>query len=221
MDKYHKIESLFMRADERPHPILWGRYRNPAVDYLKDAEWIFTEKIDGMNIRVYWDGYRVSFGGRTDNAQLPPALLDRLNDIFAGETNEVIFEQKFGDTPVMLYGEGFGPKIQNGGGYSSTVDFILFDVYIGKWLIRENVADIANTFGIRAVPIIRRGTLSDTINFVSNGFTSAIGDRPAEGLVGYPKAGLLDENGNRIIVKLKTNELQNAKNQEYERLLQV
>lgn len=25
-------------------------------DYLKDNTWIFTEKVDGTNIRIMWDG---------------------------------------------------------------------------------------------------------------------------------------------------------------------
>ena len=54
MKEYHKIDSLYMR-EEATKRLLPGVYRNPAVAYLKDNEWTFTEKIDGTNIRVVWD----------------------------------------------------------------------------------------------------------------------------------------------------------------------
>ena len=33
--------------------LIEGRFRNPLVEYLKDNEWVFTEKVDGTNIRVF------------------------------------------------------------------------------------------------------------------------------------------------------------------------
>ena len=71
MNQYHKIDSLFERDMEGTRKLIEGKFRNPVVEYIKDNEWIFTEKIDGTNIRVFWDGHKVSFGGRTDNAQIP------------------------------------------------------------------------------------------------------------------------------------------------------
>ena len=43
-------------------------FRDPAFEYLKDLKWQGFEKLDGTNVRIYWDGYRVSTHGRTDNA---------------------------------------------------------------------------------------------------------------------------------------------------------
>lgn len=116
LKEYHKIETLFER-DEKTKKLVEGKYRNEAIKYLKDNQWQFTEKIDGTNIRIYWDGHRVSFYGRTDKAQIPANLMNRLVELFGGETNEQLFEQKFGETEVILYGEGYGEKIQNGGLY--------------------------------------------------------------------------------------------------------
>mgnify|MGYP007071629025 FL=1 len=129
MIEYHKIETLFERDMEGNKKLIEGKFRSPVVEYLKDNEWIFTEKVDGTNIRVFWDGHKVSFAGRTDSAQIPTFLLTRLEQLFSGNTNEELFEQKFGETPAMLFGEGYGAKIQKGGGnYLDSVDFILFDV---------------------------------------------------------------------------------------------
>jgi hypothetical protein len=61
MNKYHKIEPIFERDMEGNKKLIEGKFRNPLVEYLKDNEWVFTEKIDGTNIRVLWDGHKVSF----------------------------------------------------------------------------------------------------------------------------------------------------------------
>ena len=174
MKEYHKIETLFKR-DPKTKKLIVGEYTNETVEYLKDNVWQFTEKVDGTNIRVYWDGHKVTFGGRTDNAMIPAHLINKLNDLFGGEVNEQLFEQKFGDTPVELFGEGYGPKIQSGGAYRNDVDFILFDVMIkDTYLKRESVEDIANYFGINIVPVLLEGTIQDGIDYVMNNSKSTV-----------------------------------------------
>ena len=129
MQEYHKIQTLFER-DPKTKRLIIGKFCNPTIEYLKDNVWSFTEKVDGTNIRIFWDGHKVQFGGRTDNAQIPLPLFNRLNELFGGETNAQLFEQKFGNKEIMLFGEGYGAKIQNGGLYRADVDFILFDAII-------------------------------------------------------------------------------------------
>lgn len=205
MKEYHKIETLFKR-DPKTKKLIVGEYTNETVEYLKDNVWQFTEKVDGTNIRVYWDGHKVSFGGRTDNAMIPAHLINKLNDLFSGEVNEQLFEQKFGDMPVELFGEGYGPKIQSGGAYRDDVDFILFDVMINDaYLKRESVEDIANYFGINVVPVLLEGTIQDGIDYVMNNLKSTIAVNGAdlEGVVGRPKVEILDRLGRRAIVKIK------------------
>lgn len=203
LKEYEKIETVFLR-DEKTKKLLEGKYRNKTVEYLKDNTWEFTEKIDGTNIRVYWDGHKVSYYGRTDKAQIPAQLMNRLIELFGGDINEEIFEQKFGDKEVLLIGEGYGAKIQNGGLYRNDNDFILFDVYInGKYISRESVKDIANAFNIDVVPTVMVGKLEDGIEYVKSNPKSKIGNANSEGLVARPLYELKDENNNRIIVKLK------------------
>lgn len=72
--------------------LIEGKFRNECVEYLKDLEWIFTEKVDGTNVRVHWDGHKVSFGGRTDNTQMPMPLVERLQKVFGDSIAEEIFE---------------------------------------------------------------------------------------------------------------------------------
>lgn len=209
LEEYHKIESLYERNHENKK-LIEGRFVNPTVDYLKDNVWLFTEKIDGTNIRVFWDGHKVSFWGRTDKAQIPQKLANRLMQLFGGETNEQLFEQKFGDTPVMLVGEGYGAGIQGVGGlYSSEQDFILFDVMIaGNWQPRESVDDIACYFNLKLVPIALVGTIQHAVDYVKTKPMSAIGKAPSEGVVGRPFLELKDRTGKRVIVKIKVRDFE-------------
>lgn len=208
MREYHKIDGLFKR-DESTKRLMYGVYRNPAVEYLANNEWIFTEKIDGTNVRVHWDGHRVSFGGRTDRANLPAPLLACLEDMFGGEVNEQIFEEHFGNKEVTLYGEGYGAKIQKGGDYRQDQSFILFDVSVGDvWLNRQNVESVAGYFGVDVVPVIMRGTMQNAIDFVMAKPNSTIGTAKMEGLVGRPAIELLTADSNRVIVKVKVRDFE-------------
>ena len=167
MKEYTKIETVFERDMEGTKKLIEGKYRNETVAYLKDNEWICTEKIDGTNIGVIWDGHKVSYQGRTERAQVPTHLMNRLIELFGGSINEELFEQKFGEMQVILFGEGYGAKIQNGGKYRSDVSFILFDVYLPEqnlWLKRDAIEDIAKAFGIEAVPIVLKGTLQQAVD---------------------------------------------------------
>ena len=205
MKEYTKIETVFERDMEGTKKLIEGKYRNETVAYLKDNEWICTEKIDGTNIGVIWDGHKVSYQGRTERAQVPTHLMNRLIELFGGSINEELFEQKFGEMQVILFGEGYGAKIQNGGKYRSDVSFILFDVYLPEqnlWLKRDAIEDIAKAFGIEAVPIVLKGTLQQAVDYVKSKPKSTIGEADMEGLVCRPAIDLLDRMGKRVIVNV-------------------
>jgi hypothetical protein len=204
MIEYNKIDTLYKRDMEGTKKLLEGEFRNPTVEFLKDNIWTFTEKVDGTNIRVYWDGHKVQFGGRTERAQIPSDLVNYLNSVFGTNEAEQIFEEKFGETEVILFGEGYGPKIQNGGLYRNDVSFIMFDVLIaGNYQPRESVEDIAKAFGIDIVPIIFEGTIQEGVDFVKGHPDSTMGTAKMEGLVGRPKVEMRDRCGKRVIVKIK------------------
>ena len=92
MIEYNKIDTLYKRDMEGTKRLLEGEFRNPTVEFLKDNIWQFTEKVDGTNIRVYWDGHKVQFGGRTDRAEIPTHLMNYLNNTFSTSEAEQIFE---------------------------------------------------------------------------------------------------------------------------------
>lgn len=216
MAEYQKIQTLFKR-DER-NIIIPDQFTYPEFEVLKDLKWECTEKIDGTNIRIELsssgnpeDGIIMSFKGRTDKAVIPEHLLTKLNWLFDRERlMEVLnITDETQDCNITLYGEGYGAKIQKGVNYiSNDVNFILFDVKIGKWwLDRESIKDIANKLGISAVPLMGYMTIPEAIEYVKKGFKSTIAenkDYDAEGLVLKAPCGLLKRDGERLITKIKT-----------------
>ena len=213
MREYHKIQSIFKRNPETKK-FIEGQWSLPEFEYLQNNRWILTEKVDGTNIRIGWTGEEIKFGGRTENAQIPVFLYDKLRQIFKGK--EATFIEIFGDwnTPpvgemseVVLFGEGYGAKIQKGGGnYNPTgVDFVLFDVCVGSWwLKREAVENVAEKLELRVVPIVGIATLPQAVGIVKNRYLkSAWGNFLAEGLVLRPEVELQTRGGVRIITKVK------------------
>jgi len=202
--EYTKIPNIFKRETFGKNKLIEGEYSSPELEYLSKSMWGFEEKIDGTNTRILWDGYRVSFMGRTDRAQIPAHLMAKLEELFGGETKEELFEQTFGKTEVILFGEGFGEKIQKGGGLYGPVNFRLFDVYInGFWLDRGNVYDIAAKFGIDHAPVLFTGTLEEGVEFIKTHPKSVLRDAEMEGIVGRPMVQMFSRTGQRIMVKIK------------------
>lgn len=204
MVEYNKIDTVFNRDIYGTKRLIVDSWRNEAVEYLKDSRWQFTEKFDGTNIRVIWDGHSISFAGRTDKAIIPQHLLEYLNKTFSTQEVEQLFEQVYGDKQVILFGEGYGYKIQNGGNYRNDVSFILFDVMIGEnYQERQWVEETAVMLGIDVVPIVLEGTIEEAIEFVKTHPKSTVGTAFMEGVVGRPAVELRDRTGKRIIVKIK------------------
>jgi hypothetical protein len=211
MADYPKINTLFKR-DETTKNIIIGDYTTDYFKTLESTLWECTEKIDGTNIHIDIDwrsenDWSISFHGRTERANIPPHLCEKLHQMFDSLNPNEVFTYK-SPCKIQIFGEGYGVKIQKGGNYiSNGVDFILFDVRInGLWLQRESLEDVANKLGVKIVPLIGYMTLIDAIEFVKKGYKSTIAenkDYDAEGLVLKTQDGLLDRRGDRIITKLK------------------
>lgn len=206
MQIYHKIETVFVRDTDGTKKLIDGVFRDETVKFLADSEWNFTEKIDGTNIRIYWDGYKISFAGRNEKSEIPENLMKKLENIFLNAETEELFEQIFGEKEVIFFGEGYGEKIQKvGKNYRNDVGFILFDVMInGNYQDRKNVEKIAESFNLEIVPVVLKGTIKQAVDFVKSKPKSTIGTAFMEGVVGRPKVELQDRTGKRIIVKIKS-----------------
>ena len=215
MNTYHKIHGLYKRytEGEKKGKFIIGEYSRPEFKLLKDINWVWTEKIDGTNIRICYytnpNGQDVDFKGKTNRAELPKHLVERLYQLFTIEKMEKIFGVGEELPDVCLYGEGYGFKIQKGCKYfngEKEVGFILFDIKIGNtWLKREDLEDIARQLGIDIVPIIGYGTIDEAIECVKEAPKSRMGNGGfiMEGLVIKPQVELLDRRGHRIITKIK------------------
>ncbi len=204
MQTYHKIQTVFKRnPDTKFRTLLEGDFALPEFEYLKDNQWIFTEKVDGTNIRVMFDGTTITFGGKTNNASIPSFLITRLQTRFLSQVEK--FKAVFSNGDICLYGEGYGAKIQKGGGnYRQDQDIVFFDIKIGDWwLLRKDVEDIASQLDLDVVPKIGLGTLKEMVEKARIGFQSHWGDFLAEGIVAHPEIELRTRNGERIITKIK------------------
>lgn len=202
--EYHKIYAPFKRDPEAvgqwKNRVIYGLWSSPEFEYLQDRPWVWTEKLDGTNVRVHWDGHDVSYAGRTDKAQLPTPLQQWLNT----ELYEEKFEEVFKGSAVTLYGEGLGGKIQSGSKYCPTEIFVLVDVLIDRWwLTHQSVDEIASSLGIIRAPLRSTRSLWEAIYEVEAGMTSVYGDFFAEGVVGTPTVPLFSRSGERIITKVK------------------
>lgn len=203
MSEYHKIQTIFKRdMSNKNKKLIEGDWTMPEFEYLANNIWTFTEKVDGTNIRVIFKDGKITFGGRTDDAQIPAQLVTRLNERFLPLADKLVY--LFWDGAV-LYGEGYGAKIQKGGGnYRPDQDFVLFDVKCGEWwLQRDDVLDVAINFGVDVVPIIGEGTLYSAVTHAKRGILSTWGPFQAEGIVARPKTELKTRSGHRLIAKIK------------------
>lgn len=213
--EYHKIETLYER-DLQSFKVKPGQFKNRTYSLLKSWRW--TEKVDGTNIRVIWEHAisngpdapgrpsRLTFGGKTDNAQIHADLIKWLYEhVSAAKLAEI-----FPDVDAVIYGEGYGAGIQKGGGdYTPEKKLIVFDVLVGDkwWLAHEDVFDVAAKLGLDVVPDFGEMTLEEATEMVRGGFKSRCAvnaSKEAEGLVGRPLEALFDKKGARLIVKLKT-----------------
>lgn len=220
MDIYHKIKTVFDRDHLTNYKtVICGKFSKPEFKYLKDNKWLFTEKVDGTNIRVIIrkrDTWTIEIRGRSDKANVPDGVTQYIHSKLSDfvKLGRCFEHAKLSEGFVAcLYGEGFGPKIQKGGGkYRKDQGFVLFDVMINNvWLDRKDVVDISDKLEIEVVPVLSTGPLSFMVEMCQEGFNSRWGDFMAEGIVARPEVEMYNKQGKRIITKLKCKDFDRGK----------
>lgn len=213
--EYPKIETLFERNPDFTADV--ARIRCPEFSQI--SKWLVTEKIDGTNIRVVLteDG-AVRFYGRTDNAQIPTFLFSYLQGTFTAPKLQSLWRpDKNGEMKsykMALYGEGYGARIQKGGGnYRQDVAFRLFDVLVADqwWLSWDDVEGIARKLGILPVPVMGEvEVIPDIVCVAREGFVSLVAEEDGgvtsslgEGVVARTNPYLFDKNHRPLRFKLK------------------
>ncbi len=228
--EYPKIETLFNR-DPKTFKVNEGDFR--LEEFKMINKWEVTEKVDGTNIRVIYrskwhdfdeliyDERVVEFMGRTARSEIPAHLEEYLKETFYIDKLSNTFADLDIHEGVILFGEGYGEKIQGGGKYRKGVSFRLFDVWVsdaehpmgGWWLEHENILDIAQKLGIKCVPYYGMHTTERIVDFVKNNrsiidsavalFDSKYEGVQSEGLVARSSPLLYTRRGKRLMWKLK------------------
>mgnify|MGYP001607011402 CR=1 FL=1 len=228
---YPKIETLFDR-DPKTFKVLESKIR--LAEFRLINTWYITEKIDGTNVRIcykslYEEGKMivkantalpfskriVDINGRTENAQMPTFLMNYLQRTFTPEKFQAAFPDLKPEMDVVLFGEGYGPRIQKGGGnYRADVSFRLFDVKVDKWWLEpDNISSVAEKMGVKTVPFLSHTVfLEEAVAFVKSSPFSRVALAEAraradnvlmEGIVARTVPMLLRRNGERLMWKLK------------------
>lgn len=213
-----KREGWYFDQDKKNSPdykkgrqsFIIGDYAEPEFGNIK--QWHVEEKVDGTNIRIFYTSGKVFIGGRTKDAQLQSHLLKYLQETFTEYSLNKAFPFKEGeDYPtVLLFGEGYGPKIQScGGNYRKDPGFILFDIKCGHWWIRrQDLSPIALQLQIDICPFIGIMNEEQIIEFVKSKPLSRCSITPQvmEGVVCRSEPLMLFRNRSPIMWKLKCKE---------------
>lgn len=221
---YPKLHSLYKREGfdfletgikPKHGKLLVGEYTCPEFEAIQ--KWTVTEKVDGTNVRIIFDRtdkregsvHHVTYGGRTDNAQMPTFLLRHLQDSFTFQKMEEVFKES---NYTVLFGEGYGPKIQSGGYYRKDASFILFDVYCsGWWLDRDGVRSVADSLNIPHCITLSKPywTKKEIVDYVSSKPDSILAQdkHEMEGVVARSEPLMMFRKGGPIMFKLKCKDL--------------
>lgn len=196
--QYPKINNLYKRVTDGPDKgrIMIGKYSE--LEFEAIDKWIYTEKIDGTNTRIYYNSEdsSVIILGKGDKSIFPPGLKEYLGKLFTVEKLSSVFPD---GGKIIFYGESFGKGIQepcgskyNPNGYY----FMLFDILMIDdvddqyewWLEFDNVQDIGDKLCIDTVPLIGVGDKEEIFDYVRNEYKSRISDQTIEGVVAtsYP-----------------------------------
>lgn len=164
--EFGKIETLYDRDEIDKRFVVPGKLRRPEFRNIK--LWSITEKIHGENTRVsLLENGNVEYGGKTNEAELTPEILDFLKKTFPTEKLKAAFWLPGKPIPkqATIYGEtyGAGSTVHGSKLYRNDLSFRLFDCLIDiYWLNRNNLEDVARKLGIKCVPLL------GTIDFLPN-----------------------------------------------------
>lgn len=205
---YPKINSLWKRAGD--HSFIVGDYS--CAEFALINNWRVEEKIDGTNIVVHYLDTTVSYQGRTQNAAIPPFLVAYLENHVTSELMSTVFPE---NKSVVLFGEGYGGRIQaSGPSYRDDVGFMLFDALVdGLWQTREELARIGDQLNLPVPPQLGVMTEAEIVDLVKSKPLSRCSIKPQaiEGVVVRSEPLLLFRNGNPLTWKLKVRDFYRKK----------
>ena len=213
---YEKIKNVLSFGSTKDKTITYTK----EFEFLKRLKYYATEKLDGTNIRLYYDGYNTTIHGRTEKSELPKGFLEKFNKLYDLDIINSQMEELFGDKEVVIYGEGIGEKIQADGEkyVKDGIDFVVFDILVNDvFLDRENVEKITENLGLKIVDVVIEGDLEEIINFVKEEQKSIYNSNHImEGVVAKPLIPLYFKDETRVCFKIKYLDFLKLKKQERE-----
>jgi hypothetical protein len=185
-----------------------------STDILSFKEVYCLEKIHGTSTHISWKDSEIKFfsGGEKYENFVKLFNIDVLTQKFT---------EIFGNTNVIVYGEGYGGKQQGmSGTYGKELKFIAFDVVVNdSWLNVPNAEDVAHKLGLEYVHYVQIPTTieaidaqrdADSVQAIRNGIGPG---KMREGVILRPLIELTDSRGNRIITKHKRPEFTERQNE--------
>lgn len=177
--------------------------REELLPYMNDkTRWWVSEKLDGTNTRIIWDGYKVDVKGRTSSSQLQGYQNELLRELIQNDNYK--FDETFGTQEVTIYGEAFGGKIQKNP-HGVEPQFMVFDINIdGIWLDYQSVEKISKNLGLKYNDHVLFDSWDKVIDIfkdMKKGRDES--DEYFEGLVAVPAHMPLTRLGERVITKIK------------------
>lgn len=214
--EYPKIQSLFFRDQTaKLRPLIVGSWSCAEFEYLANNQWLWTEKVDGTNVRVHlsWGWapacLQITIKGKNDRSEVPPQLRANLEECY--NRRAPLFKDYLLGRDVTFFGEGYGHGIQSSGKfYAPEQKFVVFDIMVdGKWLSRPQLEELCAKLYLDCVPIIGQGTLMEAFELAQSGslISTWTKDAPrqmiAEGIVASPLVPLYGSGNELIRAKIK------------------
>lgn len=168
MHYYPKISCPFLRVNPKDKMVDLNQYSDKYADLLSNVEFSATEKVDGKNTNIIYDGNNVKFEGHTDKTTWTPEEETWIKNKFINDGFIQMCEQQFGEKTVQFCGELIGPKIQSNIYKLDDYKFIVFDIKINNVFIsREFVKEITNTLYMDTIDIYTSTLMYCAFNYTN------------------------------------------------------
>jgi hypothetical protein len=171
------------------------------------------EKIDGTSGHLCWSAAKNENIDRKGNLRFFSGGSDyeRFVELFNAEELREKIEAKCVPSPCYIYGEVYGGKMQGMKKvYGEKLKFVVFEVKLGdSWLSVPDAEDVSKSLGLefvyyKLIPATIEAIDAERDALSEQAKRNMMGDHPREGIVLRPLIEVTMNNGERIIVKHKT-----------------
>ena len=208
MVNYSDVRNLLFPEAGQEIRLPVGMKYNGYLEGIRSLSWQWTEMIDGIDVRIHWDGNDVHIIRTDSEDKLFSVVHQYLFEHFGKDEARLLFRSSFGDSDTSLFGTVYaGNSADNvfdpNEYYFDTLAFSLQDVAVNAvFENRAKVADCASIFDVQAAEV-KNGTIDEACAFLRQQPDSHLFTGPVKGLICRPEFDLLDAENHRIVVKIK------------------